>query len=216
MFTGIIESIGRIVRVATVPSGRQFTIDVGPLADDATHGASVCVNGACLTIASIAGSHLTFDAITETIERTTLGDLKAGDQVNLERSLRPDSRLDGHFVQGHVDGTGVIRERTATDRESVLWIEPESSLLPYIVPKGSIAVDGISLTVAALRPNQFSIALIPTTIRDTTLWDRQPGDRVNLETDVIVRTVIHWLGRMEETDESGSLTMSKLREHGFA
>ncbi len=216
MFTGIVEAVGRVVRVRQEAGGRRFTVDAGPVADGIVLGASMCVNGACLTVAAIAGTHLDFDAILETIEHTTLGRLQAGDRVNLERSLRPDGRLDGHFVQGHVDGTAIIRERTETDRERVLWFEMSPAVQPYIVPKGSVAIDGISLTIAALKDDRFSVALIPTTIRETTLWARQVGDAVNVETDILARTVVHWLRQVRGEPNSGGLTLSKLREHGFA
>lgn len=216
MFTGIVETVGRVLAVRPVPGGRRLTIDAGSAADGTELGASLAVNGACLTVAGVDGSRLDFDVITETLSCTNLGRLQVGHRVNLERSLRSDSRLDGHFVQGHVDGTARITNKNATDREQVLWFEPQAHLVPYIIPKGSVAIDGVSLTVAELREGRFSVALIPTTIQGTTLGDKNPGDGVNVETDMLVRTVVHWLQTTYQGTDDTGLTLAKLQERGFA
>jgi riboflavin synthase len=216
MFTGIVEAVGDIVAVHTVARGIGLTVDAGCAAEDAAPGASICVNGVCLTVAAVNGSRLDFDVMTETCERSNLGRLQIGDRVNLERSLRLDGRLDGHFVQGHVDGTATIRDRRTSTGGPVIWFEPQPGLSPYVVPKGSVAVDGISLTIAEVRGGRFSTALIPTTIERTTLWDKPVGSTVNVETDILVRTIVHWLQQMQTQPGGPGLTLDKLVEHGFA
>ena len=212
MFTGIIESTGKVVNTRPVAGGRKLTIDAGSIAEGVAGGASVAINGVCLTVTAVNGASLDFDVITETLNRTNLGSLARGDQVNLERSLRPDSRLDGHFVQGHVDGMALVTRRQVSDREWVLWLRPDEAVRPFIIPKGSVAIDGISLTVAAVEGEEFSVAIIPTTLKLTTLESRRVGDCVNIETDIIARTIIHHL---RSTSSMGGLTRETLREHGY-
>ena len=193
-------------------SHKTFIVDAGSVAEGAAGGASVAINGVCLTVTAANGTSLDFDVITETLNRTNLGRLARGDQVNLERSLRPDSRLDGHFVQGHVDGTALVTRRQVSDREWVLWLRPDEAVRPCIIRKGSVAIDGISLTVAAVESEEFSVAIIPTTLKLTTLESRRVGDRVNVESDIIARTIIHHLRSMSS---AGGLTRDTLREHGY-
>jgi riboflavin synthase len=212
MFTGIVETTGSIVRTAPVAGGRKLCVDAGQIASDAVHGASIAINGVCLTVTGVAGTQVDFDVIKETLERTNLGRLRAGDRVNLERSLRPDSRLDGHFVQGHIDGVGEVTRRIDTPREFVLWVRGDEGVRQFLIPKGSVTIDGISLTIAAVEADQFSVAIIPTTLERTNLRERKVGDRVNLESDIIARTVVHHLRQIRDT---GSLTLEALREHGY-
>lgn len=212
MFTGIVETTGTVIASQPVAGGRRLTVDAGIVADDAINGASISVNGVCLTVTQKKGTQLVFDVISETLNRSNLGKLNTGDKVNLERSLRSDSRLDGHFVQGHVDGTADVVRKIASDREWVLWLRADAASRRYIVPKGSIAIDGISLTIAEVRGDEFSVAIIPTTLERTNLGARKPGDRVNLESDVIVRTVVHTIERLAG---GGGVTLDHLREHGF-
>jgi riboflavin synthase len=216
MFTGLIEAVGCVVGSRTSAAGRRLTIDAGPVAEGIAPGASVCVDGACLTVAHVSGTQLEFDAVRETLERTTIGGLRPGDRVNLERSLRADGRFEGHFVQGHVQGTAVIRRKLSSHGAHVVWFESPADLLPGIVPKGAIAVDGISLTVAELNDAQFSVALIPTTLQRTTLWAKPVGARANVETDILARTVVHWLHGIKVHAEAPGLTLAVLQEHGFA
>lgn len=213
MFTGIVETTGVIKRTTPCAGGRTLSVDAGVVAGDAALGASIAVNGVCLTVASIDGAVLGFDVISETLDRTRLGRLAVGDRVNLERSLTPASRIDGHLVQGHVDGTAVIVRKIVSAAEWVLWLRPTDTVAPYIIPKGSVAIDGISLTIAAVQADQFSVAIIPTTLERTTLADRKEGDTVNIESDIIARTVVHRLNLMKG---GGGLTLDKLREQGFA
>jgi riboflavin synthase len=212
MFTGIIETTGTVIATRPTPGGRRLTVEAGLVAEDAVLGASVAINGVCLTVAARDGSRLDFDVISETLDRTNLGRLKTGEKLNLERSLRPNSRLDGHFVQGHVDGTAVVTRRRVSEKEWVLWLRPDEVVRPYIIPKGSVAIDGISLTIAAVEKDEFSVAIIPTTLSVTTLVDRQVGDNVNIESDIIARTIIHHLGHLSSP---GGVTLDTLREHGF-
>jgi len=213
MFTGIVEAMGRIVATRESPAGRRLTIDAGSLAAGLAPGASVCVSGVCLTVALQRDAELEFDVVRETLSRTTLGHKRVADSVNLERSLAVGDRLDGHFVQGHVDGTARV-ERVITGGERVLWLKPDDALLPYLVPKGSVALDGVSLTLADLRGTSFSVALIPATLERTTLSSVRAGERLNVESDVLARIVAHQLGRSSTADAGVSLT--HLREAGLA
>ncbi len=212
MFTGIVETTGRITEARTVPGGRHLRVAVGPMAGQCALGASICVSGICLTVKATGNDTADFDVITETLDRSTLGDKGIGDLVNLERSLRVGDRLDGHFVQGHVDGRATASRIQATAREHVIWLQPETALLPYLIPKGSVAIDGVSLTIAALEHGRFSVALIPTTLEQTTLSRLKVGDRTNIETDIITRTIVHRLGSLT----GGGLSIDALREGGFA
>ncbi len=213
MFSGIIECTATITDTRPVRGGRRLSLEVGPVAAECAIGASLCVSGVCLTVAGVEGGELVFDVITETLEKSTLGSKRVGDKVNLERSLRVGDRLDGHFVQGHVDGRATVDRVQASSPEYVVRLLPDSSLTPYLVPKGSVAVDGVSLTIAALTDGAFSIALIPTTLTRTTLSLLTAGDQVNIETDIIVRAIVH---RMSEMSASKGLTHQALREAGFA
>lgn len=213
MFTGIVEHMGSITDTRSVSGGRRLRIDVGSIAADCAHGASICVSGVCLTVAGTAGQELDFDVIAETIEKSTLGSKRVGDQVNLERSLQVGDRFDGHFVQGHVDGRAIVDRVVTSARQYVIWLRPEQTLVPYIVPKGSVAVDGVSLTIAAIEEGSFSVALTPTTLERTTLSLLTTRDSVNIETDIITRTIIHHLAHLTAP---GGLTVDTLREAGFA
>jgi riboflavin synthase len=213
MFTGIVEHTGSITDTRSVSGGRRLRIGVGSMAADCAHGASICVSGVCLTVARATGQELDFDVIAETIEKSTLGSKCVGDQVNLERSLQVGDRLNGHFVQGHVDGRAIVDRVVTSAREYVIWLRPEQTLVPYIVPKGSVAVDGVSLTIAAIEEGSFSVALTPTTLERTTLSLLTPRDSVNIETDIITRTIIHHLAHLAGP---GGLTIDALREAGFA
>ncbi|MDB5174923.1 MAG: ribE [Phycisphaerales bacterium] len=193
MFTGIIQKSTRVIGVAKGPMFRRLTL----AADwpDVRDGESVAVNGVCLTVAQILPGELGFDVIAETLAKTNLGLLAQGDEVHVERSLRIGDRIDGHFVQGHVDGTALLLEQVERENEWRLLLEVPVPLAKYLTPKGSVTLDGVSLTIAAVDGIQFEVALIPTTLAVTLLGRRQPGWPFNLEADVLSKTVISWLER---------------------
>ena len=189
MFTGIVEELGTVVDVVGGAESAQLTLD-GPLVtQDATHGASIAVNGVCLTVVEHGAGRFSVDVMAETLARSSLGGLRAGDRVNLERAMAASSRFGGHIVQGHVDGTATIVERTPGDRWELVRFTLPASLARYVVEKGSITVDGVSLTVSALDDDTFSVSLIPTTLALTTLGHKGVGDVVNLEVDVLAKYV---------------------------
>jgi riboflavin synthase len=187
MFTGIIQFLAPVTDVRDEPPGKRVQIRCPQLCRDASIGDSIAINGCCLTVVTNDGQHLAFDAGPETLARTTLGSLTAGSNVNLEPSLRVGDRLGGHFVTGHVEALGELIER-ADDRDwSTFWFRFPPELARYMVPKGSIAVDGISLTLVEVERDRFSVALIPHTLEVTTLGARRAGDLVNLETDLLAK-----------------------------
>ena len=190
MFTGIVEERGRV----RAP-GRRLEIEASTVTQDAALGDSIAVNGVCLTVSGRENGHLAFDLADETLERSTLGGLAEGDAVNLERPVTPLTRLGGHMVQGHVDAVGTVTAREPVEGGETMSIRVPDELRPYIVEKGSIAVDGVSLTVAEVEDHGFTVALIPHTLAATTLGGVAAGDGVNLEVDVIAKYVESLLGR---------------------
>ena len=201
MFTGIIEATGRVGSVRRTKQGARLDV-AAPWTVAA--GASVAVNGVCLT--ALDGGGLTFDVVPETLSRSTLGGLKAGARVNLERAMVADARLDGHIVQGHVDGRGRVESLTRASGAVTLAVRHPATLADQIVPKGSITVDGVSLTVVDVEDGRFTVALIPTTLKLTTLGRLKRGDAVNLETDMLLK-------RPRRTSR---LTLAFLKKAGFA
>ena len=189
MFTGIVEELGEIVGVADLPDAARLTVS-GPLVtSDAKHGDSIAVNGVCLTVVEVVDGAFTADVMRETLVRSSLAKVATGDRVNLERAAAVGQRLGGHIVQGHVDGTGTVLARESTEHWDVVHIGLPPSLARYVVEKGSITVDGISLTVVSITDDEFTVSLIPTTLDLTTLGRRAPGDTVNLEVDVLAKYV---------------------------
>ncbi len=189
MFTGIIQTLGRIERIAPRGGGVRFTVAPAKRLTKLALGESIAVNGACLTVTGIIGTKFTADVSPETLRRTSFRRIRRGDRVNLERSLRLGDRLGGHIVQGHVDGVGAV-DAITPDGEWVLYrFKAPAALRPYLVEKGSIAVDGVSLTVFGMKQGTFTVALIPHTLKETTLADRVPGDVVNLEADVLLKQI---------------------------
>ncbi|HJU97224.1 MAG TPA: riboflavin synthase [Jiangellaceae bacterium] len=189
MFTGIVEELGEVVALTLRAQSARMTLRGPRVTVDAVQGASIAVNGVCLTVVDAADGSFTADVMRETLDRSTLADLGVGAAVNLERPVRPSGRLGGHIVQGHVDGVGSVIGRTPGDRWEVLRIGLDAGLARYVVEKGSVAVDGVSLTVTAAGDDWFEVCLIPTTLSSTTLGRRTVGDRVNLEVDVIAKYV---------------------------
>jgi riboflavin synthase len=192
VFTGIIEEIGEVAELELRGDSAVLRLAATTIADDLVHGASIAVNGVCLTVTGWRGSaptEIDFDVMGETLKRSVIGDLHRGARVNLERAARVDGRLDGHIVQGHVDGTGVVLARTPGDAWETVRFGLPAELARYVAEKGSIAVDGVSLTVSAVGADWFEVGLIPETLRATTLGAKQPGDAVNLEVDVLAKYV---------------------------
>ena len=188
MFTGIVEQIGSVLDVAEQAEGRRLVLSGQGLVDVPV-GASIAVNGVCLTAVKVEDERVAVDVIPETLNRTNLGEVGTGGRVNLERPMRADGRFDGHIVQGHVDGVGVVSAINYDDGGTLMTVEAPAGLMAFIIEKGSITVDGVSLTVAAMTERSFSVALIPHTLQFTTLGLRKPGDTVNLENDVIAKYV---------------------------
>jgi riboflavin synthase len=189
VFTGIVREVGRTVAVAGRAGGVRLEIEAPVTVAAATVGDSISVNGCCLTAVSVAAGRIAFDAVPETLARTSLGDLAVGARVNLEPALRAGEPFGGHYVQGHVDGVGVVRSVEAEGEGRRVWIDAGIDILRYAVEKGSIAVQGTSLTVAALDDAGFAVALIPHTLEATTLAELVPGVPVNLEVDVLAKYV---------------------------
>jgi riboflavin synthase len=189
MFTGIVEELGTVVDLEDQGDAVRLTVN-GPLVtSDAAAGDSIAVNGCCLTVVTRSDGSFTADVMHETLAKTSLGAFEPGTRVNLERAVTPTTRLGGHIVQGHVDGTGTVVSRTPSEHWEVVEISLPADLGRYLVPKGSITVDGISLTVVEVRAESFTVSLIPETLARTTLGFKQPGDVVNLEVDVVAKYV---------------------------
>jgi riboflavin synthase len=194
MFTGIVEELGEITSWDDLPDAARITVR-GPLVtSDAQHGDSIAVNGVCLTVVDNVAGAFTADVMKETLDRSSLGALGVGSRVNLERAVRLQDRLGGHLVQGHVDGTGEIVSKAPSEHWTVVRVTLPADLDRYVVEKGSITVDGVSLTVSAVQPGWFEISLIPTTLDLTTLGRKGPGDPVNLEVDITAKYVEKLLG----------------------
>ena len=193
MFTGLVESCGRVAAVIPEPPGVRLVVDAGAVAEGAALGDSICVSGCCLSVVRIAGDTLEFQAGPETLARTTFGGLGVGAPVNLERSLRLSDRLGGHLVTGHVDGVGRLAARAPEGDWITCRFAAPPALLAQMAPKGSVAIDGVSLTVVDVTAADFSVALIPHTLAVTTLGSLAVGDAVNLETDLVFKYVARWL-----------------------
>jgi riboflavin synthase len=189
MFTGIVEELGVVEALVDQGDAIRLTVRGPHVTLDAGLGDSIAVNGCCLTIAERDQETFTADVMRETLDKTSLGVLAVGDRVNLERAVTPQTRLGGHIVQGHVDGTGTVVSRTPSEHWEVVEVSLPAEIARYVVAKGSITVDGISLTVVDVRPESFSVSLIPETLARTTLGSKQPGEPVNLEVDVIAKYV---------------------------
>jgi len=199
VFTGIVEELGQVVSVERLPDAARLAVR-GPLVtSDATPGASIAVNGVCLTVVDRRGDVFTADVMNETLQRSGLGSLSPGSPVNLERPVTLAARLGGHLVQGHVDGVGTVLSREVAEHWEVVRISLPSDLARYVVTKGSLTVDGVSLTVVDVDQSSFGVSLIPTTLAATTLGTRAVGDTVNLEVDVIAKYVERLLGAGQET-----------------
>jgi riboflavin synthase alpha subunit len=228
MFTGIVQALGIVLVTADTEAGKRMTVSLAELADaPISAGDSICVSGVCLTVVKKVNGNVHLDVVGETLKRSTLGSKKVQDRVNLELSLRGDSFVGGHFVQGHVDGLATVVAVKQDPRDWRITLQAPAGLGAYIVPKGSITVDGVSMTIAdtecaAGNPERFTLAVIPTTLENTTLSSLQAGDKVNMETDILSRTVVHYLQHMNGNKPAlpgkvpAGVTLAKLQELGMA
>ena len=219
MFTGIVEYVGTVRSVLRKGALVQFAIACGPVAEGVRLGDSIAINGTDLTITAIDGATLHFDIVQETAGITHLGALHSGSRVNLERALAASGRYDGHIVQGHIDGTGTIRELRRQQQDVRMFVACGPELARGMVPKGSVTIDGVSLTLVDAGTDGFSVALIPWTLAHTTLGERRVGEVVNLEIDLIGKYVYKYMQQMFDgspiTAPDGGLTVDKLRTLGF-
>jgi riboflavin synthase len=220
MFTGIVEEMGRMRRVGKQGQAMILTVEASKILEDVQLGDSIAVNGVCLTVVAFDGTTFTVDVMPETFRKTTLKHVQPGARVNLERAMPANGRFGGHIVQGHVDTPGRIVSRHPEENAVVFRVEPDdSSQMKYVIPHGSITIDGISLTVVKIEENAFTISIIPHTLAQTVLNEKQPGDRVNIEYDLLGKYIDRLLsfGRREEESagQSGRLTMDFLSKHGF-
>jgi riboflavin synthase len=212
MFTGLISDVGVVERLDPRAGGARIAIRPGSLpVDELVPGESVACNGACLTVVERGGGRMSFDAVPETLARTTLGSWKSGTRVNLERALRLSDRLGGHLVQGHVDAVGKVLARAAEGQGARLTVWMPAAIAPLVAEKGSIAIDGVSLTVASAGRDRFEVALIPETLSRTVLGDAAPGTAVNLEVDVVARHV----ARLREFTDPAGVTEGSLKDWGY-
>ena len=220
MFTGIIEGLGTISGIRPDGEGRQLTIDSDVSLDQTHIGDSISVSGACLTAVSITNRRFDVDVAPETLGKTTLGQARVGDRVNLERALRLSDRLDGHLVSGHIDGIGMIQSRTRTGNAIIVSIRVPAALARYMIQKGSVAVDGISLTINQVGPDGFDVSIIPHTAGLTTIGFKKVGDPVNIETDMIGKYVERFVAQPSglsepDTGKSSGVDMAFLAKTGF-
>lgn len=214
MFTGIIEELGTVLELKRGSNSSQISIQADRVLEDVKLGDSIAINGVCLTVTGFDRHRFSADMMAETLARTNLGDLSSGHKVNLERASRLGDRMGGHLVQGHVDGIGRLAEEQVVDIARVLRIQAPSEVLKYTVAKGSIAIDGISLTVVAVFPDSFTVSIIPHTAAMTTLGFKKPGATVNLEADIIGRYVERLL-KWKQNENGSPLSAGFLAEHGF-
>ena len=212
MFRGIVEGTGRIARRSKAPLGERLEVELPAVAGELVLGQSVAIDGACLTVVGVKGARVAFDLAGETLRKTSLGVRAAGDLVNYERAMRLEDRIDGHLVLGHVDGTGTVRSFARRGDDRWLEIEAPAGLLAWMVPKGCVALDGISLTIAELGRGRLACTIVPHTFVVTSLATRKKGDRVNVECDVLVK----WLARLREKSPGVAKAVSSRRARAAA
>lgn len=215
MFTGIVEEVGTVKRVLSGGHSGEIEIAAKKVLENTKIGDSIAVNGVCLTVTRLTGQGFVADVMPETLRRTNLGSLNPGSSVDLERAMAADGRFGGHIVSGHIDGTGVIISKK--QEENAIWVRigADANIIGLIIEKGSITIDGISLTVAGLGEDYFEVSIIPHTASETILLGKNPGDRVNLENDILGKYVKRLLG-IETVKKESKVTMEFLAEHGFA
>ena len=213
MFTGIIQQLCSVKTLSKSGDSAALIIDLGQLANQAKIGDSIAINGVCLTVSKLAGTQATFDVSGETLTKTTIGKLTPGAKVNIELALRADDRFGGHFVMGHVDGSATIKKIGKKADFATFTFAAPKNLLDQMIPKGSVAIDGISLTIAELSPDSFTVAVIPQTLKETTLGQAKITAQVNIEIDIITKTVRRYLEK--NIPPKGNLTIKDLQQQGF-
>ena len=214
MFTGLIEEMGYIESLRQEKDSGQLVIHAKTVLESTGIGDSIAVNGVCLTVTNITKNTFTADVMPETLKRSNLGQLKKGSPVHLERAMAANGRFGGHMVSGHIDGTGILTAKAQEGNATLLHITAHKELLGQIIEKGSIAMDGVSLTVISVEETQFSVGIIPHTSTQTMLFQKKTGDLINLETDMLGKYVQHFLGNTEKK-QNRPITMDFLRENGF-
>jgi len=215
MFTGLIQTLQPVEAVTTTSTGFILSIKLGPLAAETTPGESIAVDGVCLTVTTFKNNIATFDVMYETLKATTIGAIKSGQMVNLEKAMSAQGRFGGHIVLGHIDCTGTVTEVTQDKVNTVIQIETPPAFDQYLIPKGSIALSGVSLTLFDVDKNKFSISLIPTTLAETNLKSLKRGDKVNLEADSIGKWVNKRLDTIFGQQSQNKTILKKLQENGF-
>lgn len=215
MFTGIVEEVGEIKSIKKGAKSSELTIKASKVLGDTAVGDSIMTSGVCLTVTHLDNDSFKADVMSETLKRTTLGALSNGSQLNLERALNLQTRLGGHMVSGHIDGTGVITSFRKDDNAVWVTVQADRDLLRYVIEKGSIAIDGISLTVVTVSDTDFQVSIIPHTGEETTLLKHKVNDKVNLECDLIGKYVEKLLGLSNQSDNKNDLTKALLKTNGF-
>ncbi|MEP9409922.1 MAG: riboflavin synthase [Candidatus Brocadia sp.] len=213
MFTGIIEHLASVKNLSLKAGGGELFLDFSDLYNDLTLGESIAINGVCLTVKEVSGEIVSFDVSSETLKKTTLGKLRYAENVNIERALRVGDRIGGHFVTGHVDGTGTIKGKKQSADQCIMSFSVEKRFTDMMIEKGSVAIDGISLTIVDLADGAFSVALIPYTLSSTTLGFKKAGDLVNIEIDMMGKWIKKLLANVQEKE--GGITQEQLMEQGF-
>ncbi|CAH1524896.1 riboflavin synthase [Vibrio harveyi] len=217
MFTGIVEAVGKLTAITPKGEDITVTVEVGKLdMSDVKLGDSIATNGVCLTVVDFGSNYYSADLSLETLNKTGFAAYQVGDKVNLEKAMLPTTRFGGHIVSGHVDGVGVIVERNQVGRAIEFWVEMPAEISKYVAEKGSITVDGISLTVNDLRKNGFKLTIVPHTSEETTIDQFQVGHKVNLEVDVLARYMERLLQGQKEESQESRITMDFLQQNGFA
>ncbi|EKO3800425.1 MULTISPECIES: riboflavin synthase [Vibrio] len=217
MFTGIVEAVGKLTAITPKGEDITVTVEVGKLdMSDVKLGDSIATNGVCLTVVDFGSNYYSADLSLETLNKTGFAAYQVGDKVNLEKAMLPTTRFGGHIVSGHVDGVGVIVERNQVGRAIEFWVEMPTEISKYVAEKGSITVDGISLTVNDLRKNGFKLTIVPHTSEETTIDQFQVGHKVNLEVDVLARYMERLLQGQKEESQESRITMDFLQQNGFA
>ena len=218
MFTGIIEEIGSVTNSSLIGGSGELRIGAALILEGCKLGDSIAVNGVCLTVTKMTDREIAFDVSVETLRRSNLGNLKRGDRVNLERALAADGRFGGHMVSGHIDGTGTLNDRRREGNAIIFTFNAPPAIIRYLIEKGSIAIDGISLTIFALTKDNFSVAVIPLSLEQTTLDKKNIGATVNLENDLVAKYIEKLLqpDNRNPDNPTSTLNLDLLRKHGFA